>query len=410
MNDALIALGALSVVYVISGIFLLLRSNTAVISARSTSLIYAFHLGNWLESGFMVLIIFKAEFGLDTYEETYWLSHVGAGISHFLVYLPYVLRAYRIYLIFVLECGIDDFSDMPLYYRTTQRWLVQALAFALAAVLLVYGVFTVFMVTGVVRRFYDVDSGFTSESPFIWILIFVRFLEHLLLILAAYIVRNVEDDFSMLTELIIVTIFYFLTPLSTLFHYKHEEYLWLFIVRNLLLLLISSIYPVFLSYTKSCEYQMLSVENLYSLELLLLHPLGVTAFESYLKSFNPTSIQETRSQGPEQFELLMLINCWLFSNNPKFFDQFFKFQDLLQFDNSFDLENSSEFLQKQKDSILSSLEKTYFNGFTRSQFMRDLRKIVFRHEMLQLRLMQTSMIKKGEKLKIEYFYDVELDV
>ena len=410
MNDALIALGALSVVYVISGIFLLLRSNTAVISARSTSLIYAFHLGNWLESGFLVLIIFKAQLDLDTSQETYWLSHVGAGISHFLVYLPYVLRAYRIYLIFVLECGIDDFSHMPLYYRTTQRWLVQVLVFAIAAVFLVYVIFTVFMVTGVVKRFYDVDSGFNSESPYIWILIFARFLEHLVLISAAYIVRNVEDDFSMLTELITVTIVYFLTPLSTLFHYKHEEYLWLFIVRNILLLLISSVYPVFLSYTKSCDYQMLSVENLYSLELLLLHPLGVNAFESYLKSFNPTSIQETRGEGPEQFELLMLINCWLSSNNPKFFDEFFRFQEILQFDNSFDLESSCEFLQKQKNSILSSLEQNYFKGFTRSEFMRELRKVVFRHEMLQLRLMQTSMVKKGEKLKIEYFYDVELDL
>jgi hypothetical protein len=309
MNNALIYVSVFSVVFAISGIFVLLRSNTAVISARSASLLYAFHLGNWLESVFIILIIFRSELQLDHSENIYWFTHLGAGVSHFLVFLPYLLRAYRLYLIFVLETGFDDFCESPLYYRTTQRWLVQVLVLSTAGIFLVYAIFTVLFMTGVVENLLGVDSALISESPYVWILVFLRFLEQLSLILTCNAIKDVENDFNMVSELTLVTIFYTLTPFSALFWHVHQEYLWIFLVRNLLLLCISSIYPVFLSFTQSTSFQMLSIENLYSLELLLLHPEGLSAFENFLKTFKPLTIQEEGDEGSLLLNFLMLIEC-----------------------------------------------------------------------------------------------------
>lgn len=400
INDSVIWISAVSIIYIVSGILLLIRSNTAVICARSVTLIYAFHLGNWLESSFIILLVLKTNLYLGEADKNLWVLHAGIGVSHFLVYFPYILRSYRLYLIFVLEEKIDDFSESPLFKRTTQKWLLQALLVMTCSIGLIYIILTILNFAGIATNLYTIDSASLSESPYMWIIIFVRFFEQLLLIISMYLIRDVQDDFSMVFELLIVTIIYFLTPVTVLFLHFNHEYLWLYLIRNLILLFTSSIYPIFLSFTRSICYQMLSLSNLYSVELLILHPAGLHAFEMFLKSYNPISITEI-TDGPLRLDLLLIIDCWLLSNEGKYIDKIKEKIDLIGLEKFVEGEIGIENLCKLKNEILKTLEQRYFGPFIKSQFMENLRKEVFRHELLQIKIDQTSLQRPGEKIRFE---------
>jgi hypothetical protein len=64
-----------------------------------------------------------------------------------------------------------------------------------------------------------------------------------------------------------------------------------------------------------------------------------------------------------------------------------------------------EDLLTTKDRLLDQLEKKYFRMFLNSEFMESLRRLVFRHEMLQLKISQTSLIRSGDKLKLGMWID-----
>ena len=400
INDSVIWISAVSIIYIVSGILLLIRSNTAVICARSVTLIYAIHLGNWLESSFIILLVLNTNLYLGGADKNLWVLHSGIGISHFLVYLPYILRSYRLYIIFVLEANIDDFSESPLFKRTTQKWLLQALLVMICLIAFVYIILTILTYTGILINLYSIDSASISESPYMWIIVFVRFIEQLMLIISIYCIRDVQDDFNMVLELLIVTIINFLTPLSVIFLHFNRGYLWIYIIRNLLLLFTSSIYPVFLSFTRSICYQMLSLSNLYSVELLLLHPAGLNAFEMFLKSYNPVSITEI-TDGPLRLDLLLVIDCWLLSNEGKYIEKIKEKIDLIGLQNYVEGDLGIENLCKLKNFILKTLEQRYFGPFMKSMLMENLRKEVFRHELLQIRIDQTSLQRPGEKIRFE---------
>ena len=140
------------------------------------------------------------------------------------MYFPYLLRAYRLYLVFGLEENFEDYTYSKNYERTTQKWLLKVLFFLTLPVIIVYSFITILVYTNVIGVIYNPDTDSISDSPYVMIIIFLRFSEHLGLIIANYATSGVIDDFNMSTELTVVTVIYFLTPSLSLFVHINKQY------------------------------------------------------------------------------------------------------------------------------------------------------------------------------------------
>ena len=393
MNEVYIWIPLLCSIFIISGVFLYLRSNTAIVSARSHILLYAFHIGIWIESIFIVLIIYSDQLSLEASEKI-WIINSIVGISHFLGYFPYLLRAYRLYLVFILEGEIENYTFSKNYERTRQKWLLKALIVMLIPVIFVYIIIAVLIPFDIIGTVYNPDSD--TDSTYTLIIIFIRFLEHFFLILANYFIRNVIDDFQMNVELTIVTIIYYITPLSSFYVYIFKELYWLYIARNLCLLGVTSVWPIYLSYKKSMNYQLLTVDMLASLDLILLHPNGMQAFQDFCENMG---MQYANNQASLCLELFFSIECWEDSKDPRIRQIIYEKIESCETiqSNCGDL-SESEYFYKIKKNSLEHLKQYYFNNFLTSQFMLDLRKKAYRHELYQIKLNNSSLQRSGEKL------------
>jgi len=120
----------------------------------------------------------------------------------------------------------------------------------------------------------------------------------------------------------------------------------------------------------------------------------------FLKSYNPVSITEI-TDGPLRLDLLLVIDCWLLSNEGKYIEKIKEKIDLIGLQNYVEGDLGIENLCKLKNFILKTLEQRYFGPFMKSMLMENLRKEVFRHELLQIRIDQTSLQRPGEKIRFE---------
>ena len=207
MKEVFIWLIVFCGIYLVSGLLLYNQSNTTVISARSQLLLYTFHIAVWIESIFLIIIIYSNSLNLTNDDDKkFWIINSIVGISHFVVYFPYLLRAYRLYLVFGLEENFEDYTYSKNYERTTQKWLLKVLFFLTLPVIIVYSFITILVYTNVIGVIYNPDTDSISDSPYVMIIIFLRFSEHLGLIIANYATSGVIDDFNMSTELTVVTV------------------------------------------------------------------------------------------------------------------------------------------------------------------------------------------------------------
>lgn len=124
-------------------------------------------------------------------------------MTHYLVYIPYVLRGYRLYFVFHLDKDWNDETTnfRKHNYRTKQVWLLKMLGYLMIppTILCVFVIFFppvsyYFPVSETHNRVLDEDvaGGFY---------VFVCFLEQLFLIYIVWKIRNITDDFSMTNEL-----------------------------------------------------------------------------------------------------------------------------------------------------------------------------------------------------------------
>ena len=264
----------------------------------------------------------------------------------------------------------------------------------LIPVIFVYIIIAVLIPFDIIGTVYNPDSD--TDSTYTLIIIFIRFLEHFFLILANYFIRNVIDDFQMNVELTIVTIIYYITPLSSFYVYIFKELYWLYIARNLCLLGVTSVWPIYLSYKKSMNYQLLTVDMLASLDLILLHPNGMQAFQDFCENMG---MQYANNQASLCLELFFSIECWEDSKDPRIRQIIYEKIESCETiqSNCGDL-SESEYFYKIKKNSLEHLKQYYFNNFLTSQFMLDLRKKAYRHELYQIKLNNSSLQRSGEKL------------
>lgn len=389
----------LSLIYLISGFFLVIRSHTAIIAARSHILLYVFHIGNICESLSTLFLMYAIDLNISgNHNKNLWFLTCLIIISHMLVYLPYALRSYRMYLIFGLEENIDNPMNWVYYNRTTQKWLLKALAVIVAPIVMALLIITVLVISGAIKVYYNTDSNSVDNNFFQGIIIFVRFTEQLVLICFNYCNRNIPDDFNMTYELTAATIIYFITPLLSISVELHRLLYWINIARNLLLLIVTVIKPIIMSYINSMYYQLLTTDMLTSLDLVLLHPKSLQYFEDFLRGSDMLSIQEYHTSGVSYLELILYVECWIENQSLELQKKIYKYIDLCSLPNNSEGIDNEEYFNAMKNRALDYLRDYYFTKFLNSRYMIKLQKEAFRHELYQIKLNNSSLLRQGSKI------------
>ncbi|OMJ89489.1 hypothetical protein SteCoe_8392 [Stentor coeruleus] len=399
MQSVFVWIIVLSFIYLISGIFLVLRSHTAIIAARSQILLYVFLIGNVCESLSTLVLMYAEDLNITgNHNNGLWFITCIIIISHMLVYLPYALRSYRMYLIFGLEENFDNPMNWVFYNRTTQKWLLKALAVIVAPISMALLIITVLVISESIKIYYNTDSNSVDNNFFQGTIIFVRFAEQLILIFFNYCNRNIPDDFNMTYELTAATIIYFITPLLSIAVELHRLFYWMNITRNLLLLIVTVIKPIIMSYVNSMYYQLLTADMLTSLDLVLLHPNSLQLFEDFLKGCDVLSIQEYRTSGVNYLELILYVECWIENQSLELQKKIYKYIDLCNLPNNSDGLDTEEYFPAMKNRALEYLRDYYFTKFANSRYMIKLQKEAFRHELYQIKLNNSSLLRQGSKI------------
>ena len=86
--------------YLVIEIFLCLRSKSVEITRRSPWLLHISNWGNLLES-LSIFVIYNS-LTIETFPGIN-LATSGVVLGHFVLFLPYILRSYRLYIVFFLE-------------------------------------------------------------------------------------------------------------------------------------------------------------------------------------------------------------------------------------------------------------------------------------------------------------------
>jgi hypothetical protein len=226
----------------------------------------------------------------------------------------------------------------------------------------------------------------------------ISFVEQVFFILSIYCLRNISDDYTMTKELTVAAVAWFATPSITLFPPKNLKRFKSIpgLLRNVILFLVSSVYPIVRSFFSKNTEEILTLEMLESLESVLQSKLSLEQFEKFLKErdgkTNDSKIQ------PSGFELLHLyMKCENFMINNMNIDKDDLVKDIIEaqgipvnfFNNqkdSFDL-----LVKETRDAVLLILRDDFFELFKKNWRFLELRRHVNRQEIYVGRLMRVGL-------------------
>jgi succinate dehydrogenase hydrophobic anchor subunit len=317
-------------------------------------------------------------------------------MSHYLMFFPYFLRAYRLALIFQIDQNWDrqDLYFNKYLYRTDQKWLIRVLGIGLIPFIILSGVILMWCDAA----FYLPASEVSEDRVYSQSLyIFFCFLEQLLFIYAIYSLREISDDYNMSKEMTIAMMLWFITPIFSVFPTDLERYSQLpGLTRNLLLFFCSYIYPIWSSYSSKVIPEVITLEMLDSLELILESKVPLDCFERYLKQYSGTANESIcYSSGYETLQLYMKceshLNLPQNSNKEELINELLKYQTI-GVDYFYDSKDSFEaMIQKSKQELLAQLKSDFFTGFKKSSSYKNLKRAVNRQEIYIGRLLNLGL-------------------
>ena len=263
--------------YLVVGGLLQSRRHLRPISSRSPWMLLISHWANFLG----LCLLYQILWDYQTDQSWFPAFYTAAAIlCHYLLYFPYLLRCYRLQFVFTLDKHWASEND---YFRrhidrSRQSWLVCILLTmmmpvlaAAVVIILVPGYVKVAPVAG------DDDVARMTEIAYIAIC----FIEEVLFVLAVFSLRHIEDHFKMTRELTLVCLLWLCN--SVVSRYWGETW-WLYecIARNWVLMLISSLWPVYKSFRGFGFSEAITSEVANSLELLLQNQFTLDYFEKFL--------------------------------------------------------------------------------------------------------------------------------
>lgn len=178
-----------------------------------------------------------------------------------------------------------------------------------------------------------------------------------------------------------------------------------YVVRNLLLMLRSSLVPIIYSYKNKPLFQPLTSDLLNSLELILQNAVTLEAFEEFLRLEELTTTLSFGSGLNTGSGLTMLefyLKCRLHADKgdrvwaESIFSDYLETKNIqVPADIYLDIENGDfldlNLFNKAEDHVINMLKTYYYPKFVVSDQYIFLRRLIHRQEIYTYRLMQTSM-------------------
>lgn len=268
-------------VYTGLGLLLIVRRYKREISSRSPWLLALSHVGNAIQAAtFLVQLL-----GTETQGRAVLLPQV---FSHFLFYFPYVLRGYRLH--FVFHSGLTESLSNHDYFlkhlkRSREVWSLWILTFLMIPVTAACCVFAL------ISELTEIDL-YLSENGlgvFAAIYIAVMFIEQIVLIVGAYALRHVDREYSMSRELLVICALWYLNLVCARFMTNPAAWGYEIICRNTVIMAISILFPLLQSYRHSDLRATLTLQSLYSLQVVLENQVPYDYFQQFLRTKAPTS-------------------------------------------------------------------------------------------------------------------------
>lgn len=378
--------------YTVVSVLLFVRNQHRYVVSRSPNILQISHWANLSEIISVLLIIYCT----PQPDCILWAYEGLMNTSHFLMVLCYILRAYRLKLVFRIDALNENENNEfnKLMYRVTQRWAVKVVVFATCPlVCIAVSIYVMIYVTG--DSFGIIVDGERSTILFM-VDTFFTFALQLSMIIMMDSIKSVVNEYQMLKEMLLVTILLSFTSLYTIFvHVVSVDWFFSSVARNYLLMFTSSVFPIVMSYTKSGKLEIITLEMLESLELVLQNQESLNNFENFLTKYE-------EGGGCAYLELYLSCECCLDSYTQELAEDIR--QKLIEHSITVHSVNTlKEIRQKDISKILESVKETleldYFFTFKGSEEFKQLQRTAIRQEILNNRLSQTSFLPKVNNLK-----------
>ena len=391
----------MTAIYTAALTLLLLRRQCPYILRRTPLMLTISLLGNLLQSLTCLsqLEDLSESLSKDPSSDCFLIFRIRQSANlffHYLMFFPYILRVYRLSLIFKLDKNWDyqEFSFKKNIHRTKQAWMLWVLVLlmlpfvALVVIIMKYCDFASYLPASE-----SDNEALYSQSSYL----LICFIEQLLFILSIYSLREVSDDYSMTKELTVTMVCWFMTPMFTVFPINFGRYKAVpSLLRNFILFIVSFCYPIFCSFRYKFTSDTVTLEMLESLELILLSKMSLEYFEEYLR-VNEGKNNESCSQCTG-YELLQLyMKCENYLNFPQFYEVDELVEELLRSDAvpmsyACDSKESLEdHIMRSKDALLKIITEEYFINFKKSRQYTLLQRIVHRQEIYTGRLITIGL-------------------
>ena len=201
-------------------------------------------------------------------------------LGHFLLLNPYILRGYRLYLIFYIGKSNEYDNNFEKYAkRTYQRFLLKILLVSLIPWLIM----TIIIYTskiGIYLPGSEIEESYVQTNISQCLYIFLSFLEQVSILITIYALRHVIDDYSMVKELAWVSLLWLVMPIFPFLN----SYVYIpLVIRNSFLWMISGCFAIIMSVRSSSFIEILTLEMVNNFELLMQSELGLEYFHLFLK-------------------------------------------------------------------------------------------------------------------------------
>ena len=379
-----------SPIYLIASIFLFIRSDHHCIVSRSPTIIQICHWANLSEIIFASVIL--SEVLPQASASLYWAVSSMMNLSHYLMVFCYLIRGYRLYYIFkrdpLTESPSSSFSGNV--NQISQRWMILTLLAMISPIVIVSVIIQFVIVFYEDIGLYITNSNGQRTVIHYMIDTFIEFLLELSLISIMYSLRLVETEFQMFKEMFVVTTVLCISPVFSLFvHDSTRLWMYAYILRNAVIMLVTTVSPIVLSYIHKETIQMLSTDSLYSLQLVLQHPTTLDAFEQFLKGYDG-------GEGGVLLEIYLSCELFFDSLDPNIARAIVSKANNLDYDiPAFNPERVLTFdvaaLTPLYNYCFERLENDYFYEFRAGKEFSRLKMLMHKQEVLHNRISKTSL-------------------
>ena len=382
-----IAFALITIIYSVISCILHFRSSYRCIASRSPLLLQITHWMNYLVIVSTLMIIYSDYLNFPKSKLISWTYESCYNFTNCVMVFTYLIRAYRLYLVFNLDKSKDSDTSYSLTskYKMSQRWALKLLLIlSLPLFMVIFGIWLYILFTNKdFGLFVDGKrSNYLAMSD-----ILITFILQISMILMIKKIAHVTNEYQMFKEMFTVTFLLFFTPFFSLFiRFYSIQWLYIYVARNALLMGISSFAPLIMSYIQQDRFGIVSADMLKSLDLVLQHKISYDFFEDYLKRIE---------SGRAIIYLDLYVSCQCYFDKPELYLEKYIFDQVKPLEIP-ELDTCAETKKMQRALIIFThckeiLENDYFESFKSSKEYDNLRGFLYRQELLNYRISQTSL-------------------